>query len=142
MRRTYLDRGLGCLIHAHDIAEALAWLTGAPSDHPVAILGSLLLMAANRGINLGTRPADAGLSVAGAIVSTDIPTRGDETMTVETLTRREAEVEREALVAAMNEAFDTTDREELRDLALSGDLTFEQIASVERLDLLDYLTTR
>ncbi|MHA7126306.1 hypothetical protein ACRTEC_07980 [Janibacter indicus] len=63
-------------------------------------------------------------------------------MTVETLTRREAEVEREALVAAMNEAFDTTDREELRDLALSGDLTFEQIASVERLDLLDYLTTR
>lgn len=60
-------------------------------------------------------------------------------MTVETLTRRDAEAEREELVAAMRDAFETTDREELRDLTLSGDLTFEEIGHVDRLRTLDYL---
>lgn len=61
-------------------------------------------------------------------------------MTVETLTRPQAHEERAALERCLEAEHGTADREELRDLTLSGDLTFEQIARIERLDLLDYLT--
>lgn len=61
-------------------------------------------------------------------------------MTIETLTRPQAHDERETLERALAAEHGTADRHELRDLALSGDLTFEQIAAIERLDLLDYLT--
>lgn len=60
-------------------------------------------------------------------------------MTVETLTRRDAETERAQLAAEMKREHGTSDREELRDLSLSGDLTFEQIGRVDRLRTLDYL---
>lgn len=60
-------------------------------------------------------------------------------MSVETMTRKQAEAEREQLTEQMQREYGTTDREELRDLSLSGELTFEQIARVERLDGLDYL---
>ncbi len=60
-------------------------------------------------------------------------------MTVETLTRREAETEREELVDEMRTRFETDDREELRNLTLSGDLNFQQIGRVNRLRTLDYL---
>lgn len=60
-------------------------------------------------------------------------------MTVETLTYRDAEIERDGLVEQMSADFDTDDREELRDLTLSGDLTFEEIGRVDRLRTLDYL---
>lgn len=61
-------------------------------------------------------------------------------MTVETLTRQQAEDERDHLASDLADEHGTADREELRDLTLSGALTFEQIARIERLDLLDYLT--
>lgn len=60
-------------------------------------------------------------------------------MTVETLTRQSAEAERDDLVVEMRREHGTTDREELRDLSLSGELTFEKIARIERLEDLTYL---
>ncbi|WP_191563454.1 hypothetical protein [Janibacter melonis] len=60
-------------------------------------------------------------------------------MTVETLTRQQAEAERDHLAHDLADEHGTADREELRDLSLSGALTFEQIARIERLEGLDYL---
>lgn len=60
-------------------------------------------------------------------------------MTVETLTRQEAEAERDQLVRDLADEHGTADREELRELSLSGELTFEQIGRVNRLRTLDYL---
>lgn len=60
-------------------------------------------------------------------------------MTVETLTKTDVETERAQLEREVAAEHGTTDREDLRDLALSGELTFAEIARVERLDSLDYL---
>lgn len=59
---------------------------------------------------------------------------------IETLTRTEAQEQRGTLERDLAETHGTADRADLRTLALSGDLTFEQIAAIERLDLLDHLT--
>lgn len=60
-------------------------------------------------------------------------------MTIETLTRPGARAERDALAEELKAEYGTAEREALRELTVSGDLTFEQIARVERLDTLDYL---
>lgn len=59
---------------------------------------------------------------------------------IETLTRQEAKAQRDRLVRDLADEHGTADRADLRALALSGELNFEQIAAIERLELLDHLT--
>ena len=61
-------------------------------------------------------------------------------MTVTTLTRPEVGKERRDLVVALQRRYGTTDRDELMLIARSGDLTFDEIAQIERLETLDYLS--
>lgn len=61
-------------------------------------------------------------------------------MTIEALSRDEVRRERQELVREMQEQHGTVDREDLRSISLSGDMTFEQLSRFDRLRALDYFT--
>lgn len=79
-------------------------------------------------------------AVGGAVDSVEHePIQGDGPMTVQTLTRNEAEAERTSLLARLQRKQGTTDRETLRDMSLSGEMTLDEVDDVERVRTLDYL---